>query len=61
MKLLEYVGLIIKMFEEEEGGGTREGLYGYPEVGEPCMFGKVIFLSVFYCLGYNKDISTDML
>ena len=25
------------------------------------MFGKVIYLSVFYFLGYKMDISTDML
>ena len=27
-----------------------------PEVGEPCMFGKGIFLSVFYCLCYVMDV-----
>ena len=31
-----------------------------PEVGEPCMFGKGMYLSVFYFLCYAKDISTDM-
>ena len=33
---------------------------GYPEVGGPCMFGKVMYLSVFFCLFYVMDISTDM-
>ena len=33
---------------------------GDPEVGEPCMFGKGMYLSVFYCLCYVTDISTDM-
>ena len=28
-KILDYVGLIINISEEEEGGGTREGLDGY--------------------------------
>ena len=36
-------------------------IFGYPEVVEPCMFGKGIYLSVFYCLCYVKDISTDVL
>ena len=27
-----------------------------PEVGEPCMFGKSMYLSVFYCLCYVNDI-----
>ena len=31
-----------------------------PEVGEPCIFGKCMDLSVFYCLCCVKDISTDM-
>ena len=33
---------------------------GDPGVGEPCMFVKVIYLYVFYCLCYDIDISTDM-
>ena len=33
---------------------------GDPEVGETCMCGKGMYLSVFYCLCYAKDISTDM-
>ena len=35
-------------------------IVGDPEVGEPCMLGKGIYLPVFYCLCYVKDISTDM-
>ena len=31
-----------------------------PEVGEPCMFGKGIYLFVFYCLCYEMDVSTDI-
>ena len=34
---------------------------GDPEIGEPCMFGKGVYLSVFYCLCCAKDIYTDML
>ena len=33
---------------------------GYPEVVEPCMFVKDMYLSVFYCLCYDMDLSTDM-
>ena len=33
---------------------------GYPEVGEPCMFLKGIYFSVFYCLCYVIEIYTDM-
>ena len=35
-------------------------IVGGPEVVEPCMIGKFMFLSVFYCLCCVKDISTDM-
>ena len=35
-------------------------IIGDPEVGEPDMFGKGVYLSMFYCLCYSKDISTDM-
>ena len=33
---------------------------GDTEVGEPCMFVKFMYLSVFYCFCYNTDMSTDM-
>ena len=33
---------------------------GYPEVGEPRIFGKGMYLSVFYYFCYVTDISTDM-
>ena len=36
-------------------------IVGEPGVGEPCIFGKCMYLSVFYCLCYVKDISTDTL
>ena len=32
----------------------------YPEVEEPCIFKRGMYLSVFYFLCYVKDISTDM-
>ena len=44
--------------EKEEG--VLLTINGDPEVGEPCMFVKVIYLSVFYWLCYDTDISTDM-
>ena len=31
-----------------------------PEVVEPCIFGKCIYFSVFSCLCYEMNISTDM-
>ena len=34
---------------------------GDSEVVEPCMFGKGIYFSVFYCFCYVTDISTDVL
>ena len=34
---------------------------GNPEVREPCMFGRGIYLSVFYCLCCVKDMSTYFL
>ena len=33
---------------------------GDPEVREPCMFVKGMYLYLFYCLCYDTDISTDM-
>ena len=35
-------------------------IVGDPEVGEYCIFGKGVYLSVFYCFCYVKDIYTDM-
>ena len=32
-----------------------------PDVGEPCMFGIGMYLSIFYCFCYVKYSSTDML
>ena len=34
---------------------------GNPEIGEPCMFVRGMYLSVFYFLCYVKDMSTDLL
>ena len=34
---------------------------GNPEIGEPCMFVRGMYLSVFYFLCYVKEISTDLL
>ena len=31
-------------------------IVGYNEVREPCIFGKGVYLFVFYCLCYEKDI-----
>ena len=33
---------------------------GDPGVEEPCMFERGMHLSLFYCLFYVKEISTDM-
>ena len=35
-------------------------IVGDPEVGEPCMFGKGVYLYVFYCLCYEMDIYIDV-
>ena len=43
-----------------EKPGELLNIVGDLEVGEPCMFGKCMYLSVFYCLCYVNDISTDM-
>ena len=44
--------------EKEEGELLT--INGDPEVGGPCMFVKGMYLSMFFCLCYVKDISTDM-
>ena len=33
---------------------------GNPDIVEPCMFRRGVYLSVFYCLFYIKDMSTDL-
>ena len=44
--------------EKEEG--VLLTINRYTEVGEPCMLVKGIYLSVFYCLCYDTNISTNM-
>ena len=44
--------------EKEEG--IPLNINGDPVGGEPCRFVKGVYLSVFYCLCYDTDISTDM-
>ena len=44
--------------EKEEG--VLLTINGDPEVGEPCIFVKFVYLSVFNCLCYDSNISTDM-
>ena len=34
---------------------------GDPDVEETCMLERGVYFSVFYCLCYVKEISTDML
>ena len=50
--------LISHLPEKEQGKFLT--INGDPEVEEPCMFGKVMYLYVFYCLCYAKDRSTYM-
>ena len=44
----------------EKEQGKLLTIDGYPEVVEPYMFLKSMYLSVFYCLCYEMDISIDM-
>ena len=44
----------------EKGQGELLTIVRDTEVGEPCMFGKGMYLSVFYCLCYEMDIFTYM-
>ena len=44
--------------KKEQGGLLT--IIGDTEVGEPCTFGKDVYLSVFYCLCYDMDIYIDM-
>ena len=50
---------VISHSTKKQQGGLLP-IVGYPKVGEPCMFVKGMYLSVFYCLCYVKDMSTDM-
>ena len=42
--------------KKQQGGFLT--IHGDPEVGEPCMFGKGMYLSVFHCLCYDMGIFT---
>ena len=53
------MGESIALFPEKEQGVLLI-INGDPKVGEPCMFVNVMYLSVFYFLCYDTDISTDM-
>ena len=44
----------------EKQKGELLNIVGDPEVGEPCMFVKGLFLSVFCFLCYEMDISTEI-
>ena len=48
------------LFLKKEEGVTLT-INGDPADGEPCMFVKGMYLSVFYCLCYDTDIYTDIL
>ena len=50
----------ITLFPEIEEGVPLT-INGDPPDGEPCMFVKGMYLSVFYCFCYDTDISTDIL
>ena len=50
----------ITLFPEIEEGVPLT-INGDPPGGETCMFVKGMYLSVFYCLLYDTDISTDIL
>ena len=49
----------ITLFPETEEGVPLT-INGDPPDGKPCMFVKGMYLSVFYFLCYDTDISTDM-
>ena len=40
--------------------GVPLTINGDPPDGEPCMFVKGLYLSIFYCLWYDTGISTDI-
>ena len=50
----------IKLFLKKEEGVPLT-INGDPADGQPCMFVKGMYLSVFYCLCYDTDIYTDIL
>ena len=48
----------ITLFPEIEEGEPLT-INGDPPDGEPCMFVKGMYLSVFYCLCYDTNLTTD--
>ena len=50
--------LISNLPEKEQGELLT--INGDTEFGSPCIFGKCMYLSVFYCLCYVTDVSSDM-
>ena len=51
---------LITLFPEIEEGVPLT-INGDPPDGEPCMFVKGMYLSIFYCLCYDTDIYTYIL
>ena len=49
----------MSQYQTFRGGGVI--IDGCPEVEEPCMFKRVMYFYVFYCLCCVKEISIDML
>ena len=45
----------------EKEHGKLLTIVGDPDIGELCIFGKGMYLSIFYCLCYEMYISIDML
>ena len=50
---------LITIFPEKEEGVPLT-INGDPEDGEPCIFVKGMYLSVFYCLCFDTNISKDI-
>ena len=50
----------ITLFLEIKEGVTLT-INGDPPDGEPCMFVKDMYFSVFYCLCYDTNLTTDYL
>ena len=50
----------IRLFPEIKEG-VPLNINGDPLDGEPCMFVKGIYLSVFYCFCYDTNITTEYL
>ena len=52
--------IVVFQYYQQKEEGVPLNINGDPADGEPCMFVKGMYFSVFYCLCYDTNIYTDI-